>query len=88
MVNDSLFDWLIEAIEQRREQVKLLEEEFAKQCEDLEKREKSFERREKELFEHQEEIERQIAERVYKSKEFHFRKQNWANIRTRLKQLL
>ena len=51
--------------------MKLLEEEFAKQCEDLEKREKSFERREKELFEHQEEIERQIAERVTLSKGFH-----------------
>ena len=39
--------------------MRLLEEELAKHCEEVEKREK-------ELYEHQEELERQFAERVRK----------------------
>lgn len=49
--------------------MKLLEEEFAHQCEEFEKREKALERREKELFEHQEEMEQKLAERVSEENE-------------------
>ena len=65
--NDFWFIWFAEAIEQRREQVRLLEEELANHCDELEKREKAVEKRERELLEHQEELEHQLAERVLNS---------------------
>lgn len=54
----------IDAIEQRREQVRLLEEELAKHCEELEKRENALTKKESDFFELQEEKERQLSERV------------------------
>ena len=54
----------IDAIDQRREQVRLLEEELAKHCEEVEKREKAVEKREKQVIEYKEEIDRQLAEKV------------------------
>ena len=57
----------VEAIEKRREQVRLLEEELAKHSEALEARIREADKRDREFLERQEEFEREIAEKVAKS---------------------
>lgn len=55
---------IVEAIEKRREQVRLLEEELAKHSEALEARIREADKRDREFLERQEEFEREIAEKV------------------------
>ena len=79
--------WKIEAIDKRREQVRLLEEELAKHSESLETRIREADKRDREFLERQEEMDRQFAERVLHGWLLNIRKRSWVSIRTKLLRL-